>query len=75
MRDLIPYCRWTVFSFFIALMLFGPFYRQVFDGKSHYFRNWVMFHGYAAGKLYETRFVSVKDGKMTAIDRFRVLGT
>ena len=38
--------RLAAFAALVAFMFGGPFYRQVLDGRSKYFRNWVMFHGF-----------------------------
>ena len=65
--------RGTVFFALAAIIVLGPFYRQVLGGDSEWFRAWRMFRGNSIG-ICDVRYERRTDQGDEPIDRFAVLG-
>ena len=65
--------RGTVFVALAAIIVLGPFDRQVLGGHSEWFRAWRMFRGNSIG-ICDVRYTQHTADGNEPIDRFELLG-
>jgi hypothetical protein len=69
----VIWARGFVFVVLAAIIVLGPFDRQVLGGRSEWFRAWRMFRGNSIG-ICDVRYVRHTEQGDEPIDRFEVLG-
>ena len=67
-EDLKFRLRLLLFILLVLFMLIGPFYKQIINGKSYIFREWIMFSGLSFG-IYDIQLTEhLKDGSKIPVN-------
>ena len=67
-------CRAVAFTLLMLYVVFGPFYKQVLNGKGDTFRAWQMYHTRGIGICDVEFYIRHPDGRIEHIDHFKILG-
>ena len=67
-------CRAVAFTLLMLYVVFGPFYKQVLNGKGDTFRAWQMYHTRGIGICDVEFYIRHPDGRIEYIDHFKALG-
>jgi hypothetical protein len=67
-------CRAVAFTLLMLYVVFGPFYKQVLNGKGDTFRAWQMYHTRGIGICDVEFYIRHPDGRIEHIDYLKTLG-
>lgn len=71
---LLIVCRVVAFTLLLLYVVFGPFYKQVLEGKGNLFRAWQMYHTRGIDVCDVQFYIRHPDGRIEHIDHLQVLG-